>query len=285
MAFTAIISAVLIWGSSFIIKPSLFAVVDPVQVVFVQSLGGVLLLGAKNLLERKNFHLGRSDALFVMVSGVLGIAVYQMLLNYAIKLLGGAICSILTALVPAMCLLVDIGVLKKNWNLSSLISIVLSFAGVLLIVSMSGAGELNLLGYAAVLFSNGVWIYYCYFTSRRKTNATSTVFLFYQLVGCALLLTPYMLLHPLDVTALIDWKTFWQLAYMVVLHGILVYYLFIFAVGKLDVVVTNIFVNLVPIVALACNYLFFHELINTAQATGTALVILAVMLNSRSVGK
>lgn len=285
LAFAAIISAVFIWGSSFIVKPSLFAVIDPVQVVFLQSIGGVILLGSKHLLERKSFRISRSEAFFIMISGGLGIALYQIILNYAIGLIGGVICSIFTALIPAMCLLVDTGIFKKPWNLFSIISIALSFAGVLLIVSMAGAGEFSLLGYAVALFSNGVWIYYCYFTNRRRTTATSTVFLFYQLVGCTILLIPYMLLHPLDVSALAGWKVFGQLAYMIILHGVLAYYLFIFAVGKLDVVVTNISVNLVPIAALLCNYLFLNELISVAQALGAALVIFAVMLSSRAVGK
>ena len=285
LGFAAIVSAIVIWGSSFIIKPELFTVIDPVQIVFLQSLLALPVLGLFIFFEKKSFRISMADALFIMVSGVLGIALCQIMVNYSIGLIGGVTCSIFVALIPAMCLLVDIGIFKKPLNRFSAISIVASFAGIALIVSAAGGGTFSLFGYLVMLSSNVVWIYYCYFTNRRQTTAASTVFLFYQLVGCSIVLAPYMILHPVPLAVFADWGVAWRMVYMVLLHGMLAYILFIYSVAVLDVVITNIATNLIPIVALLCAYLFHGELITAAQAAGTVMVIFAVMLSSRAVDK
>ena len=285
LGFAAIISAVLIWGSSFIVKGELLPAIDAVQIVFLQSFLAVPLLGLFICFEKKSFRISIADMLFIMVSVVLGIALCQILVNYSIGLIGGVNCSIIVALIPAMCLLVDIGVFKKPLNAFSAISIVASFAGIALIVSAAGGGTFSLLGYLVMFSSNIVWIYYCYFTNRRQTTAASTVFLFYQLVGCSIVLAPYMLLHPVPLAVFFDAGTALRMVYMVVLHGMLAYILFIYSVTVLDVVIPNIVSNLIPIVALLCAYLFYGELITVVQAAGTALVIFAVMLSSRAVDK
>lgn len=283
LGFTAITAAVIIWGSTFIVKPAVFAYVDPVQVIFLQALTGSAMFGGMVLFEKGSFRVTRKDMLFIVFSGMIGITLYQILLNVAIGMVGGVISSIFGALIPAMCLLSDAWVFKKKPNKLGICSIIAAFTGVLLIIGADGMGGYNPFGLILLVISNAVWIYYCYFSGRKPATIRGSVFLFYQMAGCTLMLFPYIATHPLNMSALALWEVQWRLAHLMLLPGALAYLLFFYAVNSLGVVVTNIANNLIPIVTLICNFAFFGEMITPAQVVGTCIVVAAVTLSSRAV--
>ena len=283
LGFTAITAAVIIWGSTFIVKPVVFGYVDPIQVIFLQALTGAVIFGGMVLFEGGSFRVKGKDLLFIVFSGMIGITLYQILLNIAIGMVGGVISSIFGALIPAMCLLSDAWVFKKKPNKLGICSIVAAFTGVLLIIGADGMGGYNPLGLILLVISNAVWIYYCYFSGRKPTTVRGSVFLFYQMSGCALMLIPYLAAYPLDMSALALWDVQWRLAHLMLLPGALASLFFFYAVNSLGVVVTNIANNLIPIVTLLCNFVFFGEIITPVQAVGTCVVVAAVTLSSRAV--
>ena len=283
LGFAAITVTVLIWGSTFIVKEVLIGLMDPVQLVFLQSLGAALLFAVIGALNRSSFRADKRHIVFFLISGMIGIGIYQVILNIAIGMIGGVLSSILAGLLPAMCLISDFLLYKKKTNIFGLCSIIGAFAGVMLIIGASAPGEFSLAGCLLMLFSNCFWIYYCYFVRTKPASVDTNIFLFYQMIGGAVVLIPYVLLYPLDTAVFSQWDVQWRFAHLVLLPGMLSYLLFFYAVNALGVVVTNIANNLIPIATLLCNFLIFGQSITLIQAVGTCIVVAAVSLSSKAV--
>lgn len=276
LGMIAIFTVVIIWGCAFTVKPILLTQYDPLQIVFIQTFIAFILIGIYCLWKKHCFKIGRTLIVKIMLSGVLGITIYQFMLNYSIAAVGGTIASIFSGIIPAMCLIFDFCVFKRNIRRIEVLSIILSFLGILLISKISG--ELQLLPYIILFCSNIVWIFYCYFNNFPQEKVSNLILLFYQLLGCVLILTPYMALHTFSRAVFLDVKVFASAFFLSVVNGVFAYILFIYAIKTLNVLYTNIAINLTPVATIVASYFMFGETVTVVQILGTVLIIVAVVL-------
>src|SRR5690606_38986083 len=80
---------------------------------------------------------------------------------------------------------------------------------------------------------------------------------------------------------LVSAKIIIHVIYLAVFCSALGYYLYAYAMDHLGISVTSLYINLIPVVAVAASYLWLDEAISSAQILGGLLVITSVYLANK----
>ena len=281
LGYLAGLLAVAVWSSVYSLKAVMLVRMGPVEIVFLQYLGTTALLALLAALRKQSLRVGWRAGLKLMCSGFVGVALFQVLLNQGIAMVGSVMASVFSSLLPAMCMLVDVAVLKKRWGWLGWVGIACSFAGILLVVGGAPLGGANVLGYLVLLASNGVWIFYCYFNKRFQGRHESVVLLFYQSLGAAVVLLPLAAASGFrGVSAMAEPVFFLQMLFLAAINGVVAYLLLNYTIRTLDVVVSNILFNFVPVFTIFLEWMVYGSGVGPAQLLGTALVISSALLTN-----
>lgn len=282
----AISCAVLIWGSNFVVKVELLNKVSAFTVVYLQTIGALIILLAYIFIKKKKIKMTWDKIMPIAVSGILGMGLYQLFLNFAISKSGAVVASLVTSLLPAMCIIVDTIIFKYKIKAFNMISIGLSFCGVFFIVALNGRIESNLIGLLMLILSNIVWIIYCYFNNKNDKSVDKSIYLFYQVLGCAIVLTPLLLFRDSsDFITLGDINLIWRIVYLALFNSVLSFVLFTYASNVLSVVSLNMFNNGIPIVTIILNFIIYGEKFNILQLAGIIMVFASIIIDQKGRGK
>lgn len=183
LAYTYAICAVLIWSSVATAFKISLRYLDFLQLLFISSLvSGIVLL---ILLLAKNEFRELSKYTFKeyfhsAVLGLLNPFLYYILLFKAYSLLPAQEAQPLNYTWPIMLVLLSIPLLNQKINIKSIISIIISFLGVLIISTQGdifGFGFTNLTGALLALSTAIIWALFWIFNTKDKRNDTPKLFL------------------------------------------------------------------------------------------------------------
>lgn len=286
LGYAAGLAAVVIWSSVYSLKVVMLERLSPVEIVFLQYLGTTVLLGLLALLWGQRLRIGWKNAGKLVAVGAVGVALFQLLVTLGIAMVGSVTASVFSALLPAMCMIVDVVVLRKWWGRLGWLGIALSFAGILLVVGGAPLAGGQVLGYVLLLGSNAVWIFYCYCNQRLQGEYDGVVLLFYQSMSVVLALLPAVAAGGFrGLPALADPALALQVLFLSAVNGVAAYLLLNFTIRTLDVVVSNILFNFVPVVTILIEWALYGKAISAAQLLGVAMVIVSAILPNLALGK
>lgn len=279
MGLLSISITVIFWGGAFILRDILLDYINPIALVFFQSLLSTIFLFFYNVIKKKSFLLSFKLFCRIGISGIVGISFYQIAMCIGISQVGSTISSVFVGLTPFVCLIAEIIIYKKKLTLLSIVSVLLSFAGIFTLVYQKNfQADFHLWGYVILLFSLIAWVIYCFISEKIPDSLDSTVLLFYQLGTATLVTMPFLILYPISISVLFLSQVYLSLTALAILNGIVSYIFFLFALKTIGVVITNIMTNLVPIITLFLNFLFLHTTISLLQLFGILCVITAVII-------
>lgn len=283
LGIAAAFGAVLIWSGAYSGKELLLRYVTPVELVFLQYLLAMPVTLLLAVLRRENLRLPPGKLASVGLSGILGIAFFQVALNIGISLVGSSVAAIFSGLLPSCALAVEIIIQKRCPNKGQLLSILASTIGIVLVTGFAGKNTFSVWGYLLLLASNFLWVAFCYFNKQlqEKQAISGTVLVLYQSLSTSLFLTPVVWggMHQM-IQAVLCPDSLAALLFLVVGNAVLAYVLLNFALMQLDVVFCNIIFNFVPVVTVILNRLLYGQRTAFAQSIGTALIILSVFIST-----
>lgn len=276
--------AVLIWSASYTVKAPLLQYLSATEVVFLQYLFAIPLLGLLAVRQGARMRIPLRRAAGFLCSGMLGIALYQVLVNTGIGMVGSVLATVFSGLIPSMCLVPELLLFHKKATRAQIVSILASVLGIFLAVGGVNLDPASLPGCLILLVSNAFWIFFCYFNSRIQGAATvqGTLLLFYQALGAELILLPILVLQgdPLwDGLARVD--VLGGLLFLAVVNGVAAYLLLQFALRRINVLSYNLINNLIPVITAVLDYLLWGRAISVVQMCGILLIIFSVVALSR----
>lgn len=273
------------WAGNFIVIKSALDTMPPVGFTFLRFAlaSGILLL----LLRWREGSLGlpRRDAGPILLLGVIGFGVYQMLWTTGLDGISAGDSAVLIAMTPVLTALVAVAAGADTLTPGKLAGSVLSFAGVAVVIG--GAHGLDfsgpLLSYGLTLLAAACWAIYTSFaapflvrTSPLRTTAWATT-------AGTLFLAPFAAIQLSGVDpATIGPSVGLGVLYSGLLAAGLANVIVFHAVHLLGPTRVTAFQSLVPALAVVLAFLVLGEPIRLAQVVGGVVIVAGVLLTRAS---
>lgn len=275
--------AQLFWASNFVVADRVIAEFTPLELTWLRWVGAVpILLVVAWWLEKPRWRDALREWPLHLLQALLGMVGYTLFLYSALDTTSPVTASVITALNPAVIAIAAVIVLHERIRRLGVIGIVVSFAGVLVVV-LTGQGVDGGLGFVPgdllMIGAISVWTAYV-ITSRRLTTPPITATAI-QAVMSAVVLTPVVLVVGAPgLTEGASAEAWWGLAWIIVFPSALAYLFWNIAVGTLGASKTGVFLNLLPVFTAAIA-LLFGDVITIGQLVGGAIVLAGVYLTTR----
>ncbi|MFH8135172.1 DMT family transporter [Pantoea osteomyelitidis] len=283
MTFLFPLFAVLIWSVNAIVSKVSANAIDPAAISFYRWLLALLALTPFVLPGVwRNRQQIKAQWWRLLILGLLGMVLYQSLAYYAAHSVTALFMGILNALIPLLTVLLSLVILRLAPTLGILVGGVVSFAGLVWLVSQGnlqqllshglGRGELMMLAASTSYALYGV------LTKRWSLPLPNWQSLYVQILFGVLLLTPGFLLAP---SVQLNRENIPLVLFAGIPASIIAPFLWIQGVQRLGASTASIFMNLVPVFTAIIAVLFLHEQLHSYHWIGGGLTLAGVIVAQR----
>lgn len=275
--------AIFIWAGNTVITKMSAGAIFPAEIGFYRwLLAGLLFTPFMLKPVISHWPLIRPSLGKIFILGVLGMAVYQSLAYFAASLTTATNMGIILSLMPLMSLAMAIISLGQRLTAGALVGALLSFAGVLVVVSSGSLGTLlehgvNL-GDAMMLIATLAYAVYSTLLKKWQLRLPPLVLLYLQVLVAVVVLLPLFVLSdkvgpnlhniPLVLYACLLASMVAPLAWMQ-------------AVVRLGPSRTTQFFNLLPLLTALIAAVVLHEQLALFHLVGGALTLGGVIVSER----
>ncbi|MEZ3499297.1 DMT family transporter [Pantoea sp. KPR_PJ] len=275
--------AVLIWSVNTIVSKLSAGSIDPAAISFYRWLLALIVLTPFALPGVwQHRHTLRANLWRLLVLGLLGMVLYQSLAYYAAHSVSAVMMGILGATIPLLTILLSLLVLRLAPTRGILVGGILSFAGLVWLVSEGhpaqllnqrlGSGELMMLAASTSYALYGV------LTKRWAIPLPNWQSLYVQICFGVLLLLPGFL-HAPDVT--LNAHNLPLVLFAGLFASVIAPFMWILGVQRLGASTTSIFMNFVPAFTAIIAVLFLHEQLHLYHWIGGSMTLAGVILAQR----
>jgi len=228
----------------------------------------------------KKPRLDRTDILPMAGIGIVGVTLYFLFENNGIKHLSASEASIVVGTIPVITVTIDSIIQKARISFMLVSGAILSTIGVTIMVIESLRFSGSVAGY---LFMGGAalaWVVYSFTAPKleKKYSALETTF-WHSLFG-AIGFIPFLSSeHPLWPN--VSTSICLNVLFLAVFGSALGYYFYIESLSLLGASITNIFINLIPVISVLGAFVFLKEKITLIQYIGGTLAIFGVFIVNR----
>ena len=279
------LTAMLLWGMSFIWSSVLLQYYEPVTIIFIRLVISSALLYAFMFVSGQKVKLERKDFFLVFLSALFNPFLYFLGENYGLKYSTPTISAVIIATIPLFSPVIAYITFKERLTPINFIGIAISFCGVILMLvtrSLSLVADVRgvifLFGavFAALLYS---------VTLRKLTENYSAVLLVatQNLIGVFLFM-PFFVIFELKTTiaVTVTAEVVTSMLLLAILASSVSFVFFAHSVKLLGMSKTNIFSNLIPVFTAIFSYFLLSESFSPQKIVGIGLVISGVYLSERS---
>jgi drug/metabolite transporter (DMT)-like permease len=281
-----VVSTVLIWGINFSVIKVALRTFSPLAFNALRFGLATLLILAILYLRGESFRLARRDLLPVILLGLIGHTLYQLMFINGMALTTPANTSLLMATTPVFVAIYGWLLGSERVGVLAWIGVVLSFVGILLLILGSGGeislGRGTLRGDLLILGAAMVWAAY---TTGSKGLLTRYSPL--KLTALSMLAgTPPLVLLSIPQLLRQEWprvapEAWLGLAYSLIFAVVVAYVAWYTSVQRVGNARTAIYSNLTPVVAVLVAWLALGDHLTWLQGVGATVVLSSIMLTRR----
>lgn len=260
--------------------------VTPTGYMFTRSIGAAVifwLIACVMPSER----VERRDLVIIILGGLLGFVVSQMLTAWALVFTTPVYFSLIATLTPVATMLLAALFIHESVTPKKFLGVVVGIAGALLMVFMgwqSGTGKNDLLGIVLALLSLLTWAGYLIITRKVSQKYSAVTQLKWLFLVSAVVLLPFFL-QELPQQRLYspqwEWSGVLEMAFIVIFATVLGYFAIPFAMRYLKATTVSVYTNLQPIVASFTAFLIGQDTFTWDKPVALVLVLLSAYIVTR----
>src|SRR5450830_312561 len=275
--------AIFIWAGNTVVNKMAVGAIFPAEIGFYRwLLAGLLFTPFMFRQVLAHWSQIRPNLGRIFVLGVLGMAVYQSLAYFAATLTSATNMGIILSLMPLMSLTLAIFSLGQRVTAGALAGAVLSFAGVLLVVSTGSLTALLShgvnLGDAMMLIATLAYAIYSTLLKKWQLRLPPLVLLYLQVLVAVVVLFPLFLF---SAKAGLGWANIPLVLYACLLASMLAPLAWMHSVKTLGPSRTTLFFNLLPLITALIAALVLKEALAPYHLVGGLLTLGGVILSER----
>ncbi|CAI2469273.1 aromatic amino acid exporter [Serratia plymuthica] len=275
--------AVLIWSVNAVVSKLSATAIDPAAISFYRWLLALIVLTPFVLPGViRNWREVRANGWKLLILGLLGMVLYQSLAYYAAHSVSALFMGIIVSLIPLLTILISIVLLRIAPTVGVAIGSVLSFGGLIWLVSAGHPGELlqHGIGKGELMMFAAAASYALYgvLTKRWMIALPNWQALYVQILFGVVLLFPNFLMAQ-DVG--LNSQNIPLVLFAGIPASIIAPFLWIQGVMRLGANTASIFMNLSPVFTAVIAVLFLHEQLHSYHLIGGGVTLLGVILSQR----
>ncbi|MFC0526048.1 DMT family transporter [Pontibacillus salicampi] len=268
------------WGISFVSTKAVLDKLDPYTLLTLRFGIGALFLCFFLLVKRYRFRLNPAYVPHLIVLGILGVFVHQMLQATALLTIDASAAGWLISFSPVFTVLLSMVFLHERMTFWRGFGMMIAVCGVLL-VTTAGRGEtLQLgmnIGYALMILSTLNWAVYSVLLKRLSIPLPALAVTFYMSVIGFLLTLPLFIKHKgIKDMALLTEAEWAHLVFLGVFVSGIAYWYWGKALEVLEASQVSVFLYMEPIATLIAAILVLQERIVLISVLGGIIIIVGV---------
>ncbi|QPS89789.1 DMT family transporter [Serratia plymuthica] len=275
--------AVLIWSVNAVVSKLSATAIDPAAISFYRWLLALIVLTPFVLPGvLRNWREVRANGWKLLILGLLGMVLYQSLAYYAAHSVSALFMGIIVSLIPLLTILISIVLLRIAPTVGVAIGSVLSFGGLIWLVSAGHPGELlqHGIGKGELMMFAAAASYALYgvLTKRWMIALPNWQALYVQILfGVVLLLPNFLMAQDVGLNS----QNIPLVLFAGIPASIIAPFLWIQGVMRLGANTASIFMNLSPVFTAVIAVLFLHEQLHSYHLIGGGVTLLGVILSQR----
>jgi len=270
----------LIWGGNFVVGKTLVGHASPMTLTTLRWAIAILFLLPLVMWKEKKFFPPRKAILPLILMGITGVALFNLFQFWALERTSATNVGLISTLNAISIAIFSSVFLKERLNLLQLFSMLISFLGVVLVLTK---GDLNLLfalefnvGDVFMLIAVCIWGLYSV-CSRWATKTVSPIMAtFYSGAFGLIFLIPFNLTE--FTVSNVDTAFVVSILYTGVISTVLCMIFWNIGVQKVGAITAGIFLNFNPIFTAILAFFILDEKLSWIQGIGSVIVIIGCYL-------
>lgn len=254
----------------------------PMMLITLRLLIASALLFAVSKLSGKFQTIRKRDFKLFLLLAFFEPFIYYVGETYGLTMVQSTLAAVIVSTIPLFAPVLAFVVLRERIGLFNVLGILVSLLGVFFVVYEPGGGfSANPWGIALLFLA--VFAAICYATTLRKISAhysTLNVIFYQSLLGLiffipTFLIADYAKLQQVQVSV----ESLLALFMLSVFASVIAFVLFAWAVRKVGVSRTNVFVNLIPVFTAVFSWLILGEIITVLKWVGIIVAVLGLFVS------
>jgi len=270
------------WGMSYIWSKIVFEVYSPLTTIYFRLLISFVVLFLFGYATRQLKPIQKKDRWLFLGSAFLNPFLYFIGENYGLSMVSASLSSIIVATIPLFAPFAGWFFFREKLKLFNIAGLLLSFAGLLLII-LNKNFELSANSWGILLLFLAVFSAVFYVAALKKLsnhyNAV-TIITWQNMIG-SLYFLPFFLL--IDGPSFMSTKPGILPIISLLMLGLfassLAYVLYTLVVKYLGVIRSSLYTNLIPVFTVIFSIYLLDETFTLRKTAGMAIVILGVILS------
>lgn len=280
--YAAIIVSMICWSFSFIWTKVALGSFPPVTLITLRLLLASLLLFVYAKITGKYKKLDRSDWKYFLPLAFFEPFLYYIGETYGLTMVKPTLAAVIITTIPVFAPFFAFAFLKERFTLINMLGIMVSIAGVYLIMSRSqGSETTSFYGVALMFLAVFSAIIYGLILRTIPDKYTATNIILYQSIFGLIFFIPTTLIvdlrHLNEYT--VTFKSIGALLMLTIFASVIAFVLFADVVRKIGIAKSQVFTNLIPVFTAIFSWILFKEMMNFLQWFGVFIVILGVFIS------
>jgi drug/metabolite transporter (DMT)-like permease len=270
------------WGVSFVSTKAVLEKLDPFSLLVIRFGVGALFLLLLLLLQHHRLHISIQYVPHLMVLGILGVFVHQVLQATALLTINASAAGWLISFSPIFTVILSLLFLHEKMNTTKAVGMVLAVTGVLIITSTRSGQSIQFvmnIGFLLMILSTLNWAVYSVLLKSLKIPYPPLVVTFYMCLIGLILTTPFIIRNRgWEKLTLLDQTEWSHLLFLGVFVSGIAYWYWGKALEVLEASKVSMFLYLEPIATLIAAVLFLREKVLLISVAGGIIIIIGVII-------
>jgi len=280
LANLAMVAVIIFWGISYVSIKVTVNEIPPITMGLIRfAIASLTLVIILRRVEPQT-KLAKSDLPKMLLGGIFGITLYFIFENIGVKLSTATNASLIVTVVPIITIILDALFFQTRISFMKLTGVIIAVCGSYLAVTGNGKAELNSDHFNGNMLMICAMLSWALFTLVNKSLQKKYSGLFlttYQTIFGTLCFIPFSLYEYKE------WKLFSPIAlgnilFLAFFCSVGGYLLYTYALKRLDVALTTIYLNLIPVVGVLSGYLILKESVLPIQLIGGLITLFAIVI-------
>lgn len=283
-AYLAAMLTVMLWAMSYIWADRLLELQIPVEFfVPVRILMAGLLLLVINIITGQKMRIRRQDILKFCLLSLCMPFIYFVAETYGLDFTESpTITSLIVATNPLFAMAAGLLIFKENFSKLNILGVFITLAGLWLVTySRTSTGPMFWLGISILFIAVISEVSQISFTKSLSANYSPSVIVMYQFLFGAVLFLPLFLtkgINAFDAHLYLSWKVLYPTLALALLCSATAFTSWAYAISKLGVARTSVFLAVVPLVTAVLAFILGEETLSALQWGGLAVGMVGIYL-------
>lgn len=286
IAIFALVIAQIFWGASYLLSDQALKVFPPATLTSMRMFIAACVLGIIGLVSGQIKLIRFRDYKYFLVAAFCEPFVYFLCEAEALTRVSPTVASVMLSLIPLLTPVFAFLVIRERVTLMNIVGIVISLAGVLMIIlNKEGQLEINVIG--LILLFVGVLASIAYTLILRKIPDiyNTLTIVFFMFCTSLIFFIPTALLREWDVITSIDFsssetvRAIWFIVGLALSSSCIAFLFFSFGVRTIGPTRANVFNNIQPGVTAILAWLLLGDALAWIKWLGIAIVVIGMFIS------